>query len=120
MQEVIHLVTMTEEIDTVQGQKGEGKVLPEKKAGVKNTQNVTSTESMNLQIDPLVIAMRKTVHIPEKRKGGGNERETCFLCFQEHFGIMLGDRCCILVLKDVTKFWVCDTEVLPMDFICSD
>lgn len=25
-----------------------------------------------------------------------------------------------VVLKDVSRFWVCDTEVHPMDFICSD
>ncbi|KAJ1392320.1 SWAP/Surp [Sesbania bispinosa] len=82
MQEVIHQVMM-KEIDTVQGQKGgERKGLLEKKAvEVKNTQNIRSTKGMNLQVDPPITAWGRR-HIPEKRKGGGNERESYFLYFQ--------------------------------------
>jgi hypothetical protein len=71
------------EIDAVQGLKGDGKSLLEKKAmEVRNTQNITSTESMNLQVDHLIIRWIRTIHIPEKRKDGGNERGTCFLYSQ--------------------------------------
>jgi len=37
--------------------------------------------------------MRRTIHIPEMRKSGGNERDL-FPLFRELLGIMLGDHCC--------------------------
>ncbi|MCI33835.1 hypothetical protein A2U01_0055053 [Trifolium medium] len=45
---------------------------------VRNTQNITSTESMNLQVDPLIIGWIRKIHIPEKRKDGGNERGAAY------------------------------------------
>lgn len=65
---------MMKKIDAVQGQKGDGKSLLEKKAvEVRNTQNIKNTENMTLQVDPPIIAWIGTMHIPEKRKDEGNE-----------------------------------------------